>query len=160
VVLWNGSSSASPRIGPHLSIIKSKSRYLGSFICLLRLVDVDKQEQHHMTTTNCCAECGADGGVSLKTCKSCMDAKYCDATCQRNHWPMHKKDCKLRVAELRDEALFQDPPPKEECPICFLPMPLELLCCVTLPDATVTSVPIYDFGKANEGLQGFTTEKY
>jgi hypothetical protein len=73
---------------------------------------------------------------------------------------MHKKDCKQRIAELRDEALFKDPPPKEECPICFLPMPLELLCCVTLPDATVTSIPIYDFGKANEGLQGFTTETY
>jgi hypothetical protein len=58
------------------------------------------------------------------------------------------------------EELFQDPPAKEECPICFLPMPLELICCVTLPDATVKSVPIYNFGKANEGLQGRTMETY
>ena len=97
-----------------------------------------------MTTTNCCAECGVVGGASLKTCKSCMDAKYCDATCQRNHWPMHKKECKLRAAELRDEALFKDPPAKEDCPICFLPMPAHLICCVSLPPATVSAVPIDD----------------
>ena len=114
-----------------------------------------------MTTTNCCAECGVVGGASLKTCKSCMDAKYCDATCQRNHWPMHKKECKLRAAELRDEALFKDPPAKEDCPICFLPMPAHLICCVSLPPATVSSVPIDDFANANnEELQGKTTIQY
>jgi hypothetical protein len=49
-----------------------------------------------------------------KVCKSCMLVKYCNANCQRNHWPKHKKECKQRVAELRDEALFKDPPPKED----------------------------------------------
>jgi hypothetical protein len=49
--------------------------------------------------------------------------RYCSAACQKNHWPIHKKECKLRAAELRDEALFKDPQDKEECPICFLPMP-------------------------------------
>ena len=44
----------------------------------------------------------------------------------------------------QDEALFKDPPPKEECPICFLPMPNKLICCVSLPPATITSVPIND----------------
>ena len=48
--------------------------------------------------------------------------KYCDATCQRNHWSKHKKDCKRRAAEIHDEALFKDPPAKEDCPICFLPI--------------------------------------
>jgi TPR repeat protein len=73
---------------------------------------------------------------------------------------MHKKDCKLRVAELRDEALFKDPPPKEECPICFLPMPAHLICCVSLPPATISSVPIADFAKANEGLAMKSMEEY
>jgi hypothetical protein len=96
----------------------------------------------------CCAECGEEGGTSLKMCKSCMHAKYCNAACQRNHWPKHKKDCKLHAAELRDEMLFKNPPAKEDCPICFLPLPVRLFSCASLPDATVSSVPIYDFAMA------------
>ena len=38
------------------------------------------------------ADCGEDGGVSLKVCKPCMHVRYCDAKCQRNHWPKHKKE--------------------------------------------------------------------
>ena len=101
---------------------------------------------------HCCANCGVAGGLSLKTCKSCMHAKYCGAACQRNHWATHKKDCKLRAAELRDEALFKDPPAKEDCPICFLPMPKIMICCASLPPATRLSVPICDLVFANEGL--------
>jgi hypothetical protein len=80
-------------------------------------------------TAHCCAECGKEegGDVNLKSCKSCMRVKYCDAACQKKHWATHKKPCKLRAAELRDEALFKDPPPKEDCPICFLPMPFNLI---------------------------------
>ena len=39
-----------------------------------------------------CAECGEEGSVSLKTCKSCLQAKYCNAECQ------HKSSllCRLR----------------------------------------------------------------
>jgi hypothetical protein len=65
----------------------------------------------------CCAECGIARGASLKTCKSCMLVKYCNANCQLRHWSKHKKICKQRAAELRDEALFKDPPAKEDCPI-------------------------------------------
>ena len=110
--------------------------------------------------TACCAECGKGGGVSLKICKPCMRAKYCNAACQLNHWPTHKKECKLRAAELRDEALFKDPPPKEDCPICFLPMPQKLFSCVTLPPATISSVPIYDFAIANQELANKQIEEY
>ena len=111
-------------------------------------------------TTGCCAECGEEGGVSLKTCKACMLVKYCGAKCQRNHWPTHKIACKLRAAELRDEALFKDPPPKEDCPICFLPMPERLICCVSLPPATISSVPIYDFGIDNKELDDEDIKQY
>jgi TPR repeat protein len=89
-----------------------------------------------------------------------MTVKYCNAECQKKHWPKHKKECKLRAAELRDEALFKDPPAKEDCPICFLPMPILLLSCMTLPPATILSVPIYDFAIANEGLADNGTEQY
>jgi tetratricopeptide (TPR) repeat protein len=107
---------------------------------------------------NCCADCG--GGGSLKACKSCMLVKYCNADCQRNHWLTHKKLCKLRAAELRDAALFKDPPPKEDCPICFLPMPLKLISCMSLPPATIMSLPISDYAEANEELASKFTEVY
>jgi hypothetical protein len=92
----------------------------------------------------CCADCGGvgGGGVSLKTCKSCTSVKYCNANCQKNHWPTHKQDCKRRAAELHDEALFKDPPAKEDCPICFLPMLMKMITCVSLSPATVSSVPL------------------
>jgi len=43
-------------------------------------------------TVRCCAECGEEGGASLKTCKSCKLVKYCNADCQKNHWPKQKKN--------------------------------------------------------------------
>jgi TPR repeat protein len=59
-----------------------------------------------------------------------------------------------------DEALFKDPPAKEDCPICFLPMPVKMICCASLPDATSSSVPIADFAIANERLAAKHTENY
>jgi hypothetical protein len=116
---------------------------------------------YHEDAAHCCAECGKEeGGVSLKMCKSCMSVKYCNAICQRKHWPKHKKDCKRRAAELRDEMLFKEPPPKEDCPICFLPMPVRLFSCASLPDATILSVPIYDYAMANEELEKMDTATY
>ena len=52
-----------------------------------------------------------------------------------------------------DQALFKDPPPKEDCPICFLPMPINLMSCVSLPPATISCVPNFDYAIANEELQ-------
>jgi hypothetical protein len=91
---------------------------------------------------------------------SCKLVKYCNAKCQKNHWPKHKKPCKQRAAELSDEALFKDPPPNEDCPICFLAMPKKLICCASLPEATIISVPIYDFAKANQELADNDLEGY
>ena len=71
-----------------------------------------------------------------------------------------KQECKRRAAELRDEALFKDPPPKEECPICFLPMPEKLIYCISLPPATILSVPIFDLAQANEALANMVMEVY
>ena len=71
-----------------------------------------------------CAACGK-GGDGLKTCTACKMVKYCNATCQKAHRPKHKKVCRKRAAELHDEALFKQPPPNEECPICCLLLPLD-----------------------------------
>ena len=81
-------------------------------------------------TTECddnmkCAACGREGD-GLKTCNGCKLVKYCNATCQKVHRPQHKKECRKRAAELHDEALFKEPPPGDECPICMLPLPISV----------------------------------
>jgi len=77
---------------------------------------------------NQCAACGDsdDGCGSLKACTGCNLVKYCNRTCQVAHRPAHKKACKIRVAELFDENLFKQPPPDEDCPICYLRLPIEV----------------------------------
>ena len=71
-----------------------------------------------------CAACGKNG-VGLKKCGACELVRYCGAACQRAHRPQHKGECKSRAAELYDEALFLQPPSREECPICFLELPVK-----------------------------------
>ena len=58
----------------------------------------------------CCASCGkADvDDVKLKKC-ACKLVRYCTVECQKNHRPQHKKVCKKRLAELRDDRLFTQP---------------------------------------------------
>jgi len=74
-----------------------------------------------------CANCGKgeDNNENLKTCTACMSVKYCNRQCQSAHRKQHKKECKKRAAALFDETLFKTPPPREDCPICFLQLPSE-----------------------------------
>ena len=76
-----------------------------------------------------CASCGTAGGndVTLKNCNGCFLVKYCGVECQRNHRSEHKRACKKRAAELKDELLFKQPESTDlgDCPICQLPIPLE-----------------------------------
>ena len=95
------------------------------------------------TTIATCANCGKgeENSGDLKACTACKLVKYCNRECQIAHRPLHKKACKKRAAELHEEALFKDPPPTEDCPICFLPLALDprenafktccgkLICC-------------------------------
>ena len=78
-------------------------------------------------TTTTCANCGKgeESSGDLKACTACKLVKYCNRECQIAHRPLHKKACKKRADELHDEALFKEPPPPEDCPICFLPLPIE-----------------------------------
>jgi len=74
--------------------------------------------------TSTCANCGKEGnGAVMNTCNKCKVAKYCNAACKKKHRSKHKKACERRVAELHDIELFKQPPPAEDCPICFLQMP-------------------------------------
>ena len=75
-----------------------------------------------------CASCGTAEGddIKLKKC-ACHLVKYCSVKCQKDHRPKHKKECKKRTAELRDEILFKQPEGSHlgDCPICLLPLPID-----------------------------------
>jgi hypothetical protein len=75
-----------------------------------------------------CASCGIAeiDDKKLKKC-ACNLVKYCSVECQKNHRPQHKKVCKKRLAEIRDDRLFQQPDESHwgECPLCCLPLPLD-----------------------------------
>ena len=96
------------------------------------------QQMEELTINNStiCAYCGKEGN-HLNTCNRCKAAIYCNAACKKRHRSKHKEDCKKRVAELKeeelerkkraaelhDEALFKQPPPNEDCPICMMHIP-------------------------------------
>jgi len=75
--------------------------------------------------TSKCAACGKEGNSDdMNICNKCKMVKYCNAACKKKHRTKHKKACERRLAELHDEKLFKEMD-REECPICFLPMPID-----------------------------------
>ena len=86
-----------------------------------------------MSTTNnvdnimaTCAACGKEGSKeSMNICNKCKMVHYCNLACKKKHKSKHKKKCEKHAAKLHEEALFQEPPPREECPICLLSLPLK-----------------------------------
>jgi len=99
-----------------------------------------------------CGNCGKgeDSSGSLKSCTACQMVKYCSRDCQIAHRPQHKKECKKRAAELYDERLFKQPPPEEDCPICFLRMSCLVTgrryksCCGKVICSGCSYAPLYD----------------
>ena len=89
-----------------------------------------------------CANCGKLGSnnVKLKDCTACRLVKYCGVDCQKAHRKRHKKICKQRAAELKDEQLYSqghERPEGDFCPICTLPIPFPVgehsqfnVCCM------------------------------
>ena len=53
-----------------------------------------------------CFECGKHGH-NLPKCKSCSQAFYCNAECQRKHWKKHRPICRSTVAALARDATRQ-----------------------------------------------------
>eukprot|EP00984_Skeletonema_dohrnii_P003600 scaffold1220_cov104-Skeletonema_dohrnii-CCMP3373.AAC.5 len=90
-----------------------------------------------------CAGCDTAevDGIKLKKCTACNLVRYCSVKWQKDHRPQHKKKCKKRAAELRDELLFKQPESSYlgDCPICLLPLSLDndnstlmSCCCKTI----------------------------
>ena len=90
---------------------------------------------------------------TLRCCRSscCLRAQSSDIN--NNDWATHKRACKQRVADLRDEALLKDPPSASYQ--CLLKFKLYLACT-----PTITSVSIYDFAIAKEESANMNTEVY
>ncbi|EJK57024.1 hypothetical protein THAOC_22978 [Thalassiosira oceanica] len=119
-----------PALSIHWPIVPSTSFYTMS--CVPVVVDGDEV----------CANCGKQGSdtVKLKNCTACRLVKYCGVDCQRAHRKQHKKACKQRAAELKDEQLYSrghERPEGDFCPICTLPIPLPMdenssinVCCM------------------------------
>ena len=98
-----------------------------------------------------CINCGKEGNIdNMNTCNKCKQVKYCNAACKKKHRSKHKKQCERRVAELHDKELFKQPPPKEDCPICFLRMPTHragvryMSCCGKVVCSGCIYAPVYD----------------
>jgi len=102
--------------------------------------------------TSVCANCGKgeEASIKLKACTACKLVKYCNRDCQIAHRSQHKKECRKRAAELRDEKLFRQPPPEEDCPICFIRLPslpkgkVYMVCCGKVICAGCCDAPVYD----------------
>ena len=89
------------------------------------------KQQMEDVCANCnasaCATNGGAGVVMLKKCNACLLVKYCSVDCQKAHRKLHKKACKKRAAELKDERLYSqghERPEGDFCPICTLPVPM------------------------------------
>jgi len=78
----------------------------------------------------CCANCGVAeiDDIRLKKCDGGCDlVKYCSDKCTEEHREQHEEECKNRVQEVHNDDLFTRPDGTHlgECPLCFLPMPLD-----------------------------------
>jgi len=115
-----------------------------------------------------CANCGKEGDNVNNICNKCKMVKYCNASCKKKHRHKHKKECEehqrlatekhneeLRIAaEKHDEELFKQPPPEDDCPICFIRLPLGtgmtyMSCCGKRICSGCIYAPVYDH-KGNE----------
>ena len=100
-----------------------------------------------------CANCGKEGSDVMNLCNKCNQVKYCNAACKKKHRHKHNKACEeyLRVeAEKHDEKLFKQPPPEEDCPICFVRLPTlgtgktYMSCCGKRICSGCILAPVYD----------------
>eukprot|EP00985_Skeletonema_marinoi_P029791 scaffold29065_cov73-Skeletonema_marinoi.AAC.1 len=86
--------------------------------------------EENTSSISVCASCGIAevDEIKLKECADCDLVRYCSDECQQDHKSQHEEACKKRAAELRDELLFKqsESTNRGDCPICCLPMPLDL----------------------------------
>jgi hypothetical protein len=55
-----------------------------------------------------CAACHKRRTSAAKKCSRCMRTYYCDAACQKAHWPTHKHECKAQPSSDDDDGDEED----------------------------------------------------
>eukprot|EP00984_Skeletonema_dohrnii_P020924 scaffold10323_cov163-Skeletonema_dohrnii-CCMP3373.AAC.2 len=105
-----------------------------------------------------CGSCGTAevDDIKLKKCTACHSVRYCSVKCQRDHMPHHKKECKKRAAELRDEILFKQPESTHhgDCPICCLPLPIDPRKSTLMPCCSKIVCIGCDYANTTRELEG------
>jgi len=100
-----------------------------------------------------CANCGKKGIDVNNICNKCKQVKYCNAVCKKKHRSKHKKECEEHLklaAEKHDIELFKQPPPPDDCPICFQQLPLLIggrryqTCCGKRICSGCIYAPVFD----------------
>ena len=123
-----------------------------------KLEKIKTSEDNEEEDVSVCANCGKEGNDINNKCNKCKQVKYCNAACKKKHRHKHKKQCdehqRLAAAERAaklHEALFKQPPKEEEdCPICFLRLPLintgrrYQTCCGKNICSGCIHAPLYD----------------
>ena len=66
--------------------------------CRLSHFYQSEDSKHHT-----CSYC-SNVDKELKLCSRCLKAYYCNTECQRNHYPTHKTQCKVKTVEMLKDA--------------------------------------------------------
>ena len=110
----------------------SLSSILGVAVIMAIIFAVSKwsnTEADSKPDKNVCASCGnAEGDeIKLEECDACKLVLYCSDKCREEHREQHRVKCRKRAKKIRNKILFRQPDSSflGECPICFLPMPLD-----------------------------------
>jgi hypothetical protein len=89
-----------------------------------------EEDEEARAAEDLCASCGIAevDNVKLEECDGCDLVKYCGDGCREWHRKQHEEECKKRQTKLHYKKLFTQPDGSNlgECPLCFLPMPLEI----------------------------------
>jgi len=104
----------------------SASKSSNNDVCDNDVCDVNDKLQNMRigAAVSTCANCGKEDANNV--CNKCKQVRYCNAVCKKVHKKKHKKQCEelIRLAtEKHNEELFKQPPPGEDCQICFLRLP-------------------------------------
>lgn len=92
-----GDSSATEQLLPTLSSIKQSLQVaIGSYALIRRLVTdiIEREDQRLGVNSRICAVCKKFTKTICKQCRHTSLTYYCSKDCQKQDWPVHKKNCK------------------------------------------------------------------
>eukprot|EP00956_Cyclotella_meneghiniana_P018542 scaffold30957_cov23-Cyclotella_meneghiniana.AAC.1 len=121
----NNEDSDDNEIEGNLASLANNSSQTSAIIIIIHQIPTPLQHaKQKFNMEESCAACGK-ADVNLKSCKACKLVKYCGVDCQVAHRSKHKKACRQKARDLFDKQLFEQPPRREDCPICCIPMPCD-----------------------------------